>query len=84
MKNKHLLGIDDLNLSEIYEILNLAEDYVKINRGVPKKLTALKKFTQINVFFENSTRTLSSFELAGKKLGASSKHQYCKKFNVKR
>ena len=70
MKNKHLLGIDDLNLSEIHEILNLAEDYVKINRGVPKKLTALKKFTQINVFFENSTRTLSSFELAGKKLGA--------------
>ena len=70
MKNKHLLGIDDLNLSEIYEILNLAEDYVKINRGVPKKLTTLKKFTQINVFFENSTRTLSSFELAGKKLGA--------------
>jgi len=70
LKNKHLLGIDDLKLSEIHEILNLAEDYVKINRGVPKKLTALKKFTQINVFFENSTRTLSSFELAGKKLGA--------------
>lgn len=70
MKNKHLLEIDDLELADIHEIIELAERYVKINRGIQSEQKVLRKFTQINVFFENSTRTLSSFELAGKKLGA--------------
>jgi aspartate carbamoyltransferase catalytic subunit len=70
VKNKHLLEIDDLELADIHEIIELAERYVKINRGIQSEQKVLRKFTQINVFFENSTRTLSSFELAGKKLGA--------------
>ena len=70
MKKRHLLGIYDLELTEIHQILDLAEEYVKLNRGVGGEKKRLRTFTQINVFFENSTRTLSSFELAGKKLGA--------------
>ena len=70
MKKRHLLEFNDLELTEIREILDLAEEYVKLNRGIAGEKKCLRTFTQINVFFENSTRTLSSFELAGKKLGA--------------
>jgi len=67
---RHLLGIEPLHPTEITAILDLAEDYVTLNRSDQKHSDALKGLTQINMFFENSTRTQASFELAGKRLGA--------------
>ena len=67
---KHLLGIQDLKVSEIKHILNEAKQFIDLNRSKNKKLDILKGKTQINLFFEPSTRTQSSFELAGKRLGA--------------
>ena len=67
---KHLLGIQDLKVSEIKNILNEAKQFIDLNRSKNKKLDILKGKTQINLFFEPSTRTQSSFELAGKRLGA--------------
>ena len=55
---------------EILEILDCAEKYVKLNRETKKNSNILSGLTQINMFFENSTRTQASFELAGKRLGA--------------
>ena len=69
MQKKHLIQIDDLSRSEIEEILALAETYLELNKNKDEQERHLGSFTQINVFFENSTRTLASFELAGKKLG---------------
>lgn len=66
----HLLGIEGLKESEISLILDLADEYVEQNRRTNKKKDLLEGLTQINLFFENSTRTLMSFELAGKRLGA--------------
>jgi len=66
----HLLGIAGLTPPEITALLDLAEDAVDISRQVEKKKVILKGRTQINLFFEASTRTQSSFELAGKRLGA--------------
>ena len=54
----------------IVEILDLAEKYVQLTRSQNKRAESLKGLTQINMFFENSTRTQASFELAGKRLGA--------------
>ena len=68
--SKHLLGIQDLKVSEIKHILNEAKQFIDLNRSKNKKLDILKGKTQINLFFEPSTRTQSSFELAGKRLGA--------------
>ena len=67
---KHLLGIQDLKVAEIKHILNEAQQFIDLNRSKNKKLDILKGKTQINLFFEPSTRTQSSFELAGKRLGA--------------
>ena len=67
---RHLLGIEHLRPEEILTILDLADRYVDLNRRTVKKTDALAGMTQINMFFENSTRTQSSFELAGKRLGA--------------
>ena len=69
LQKKHLIHIDELSRSEIEEILALAETYLELNKNKDKQKHPLGSFTQINVFFENSTRTLASFELAGKKLG---------------
>ncbi len=55
---------------DIEALLDRAEDYVSLSRQVEKKTTALRGRTQINLFFEPSTRTQASFELAGKRLGA--------------
>ena len=66
----HLLGIEGLKEAEITGILNLADEYVEQNRRTNKKKDVLEGLTQINLFFENSTRTRMSFELAGKRLGA--------------
>ena len=68
--HRHLLGIDGLKADEINAILDLAEGYVEQNRADDKKRTVLRGRTIINLFFENSTRTRTSFELAGKRLGA--------------
>jgi len=68
--HRHLLGIEPLHPVEITTILDLAETYVALNRSGDKSGTVLKGLTQINMFFENSTRTQASFELAGKRLGA--------------
>ncbi|NHF73934.1 aspartate carbamoyltransferase catalytic subunit [Paracoccus xiamenensis] len=67
---RHLLGIEPLSPPEITSILDLADSYVDLNRRTIKHSDALSGMTQINMFFENSTRTQSSFELAGKRLGA--------------
>jgi len=67
---RHLLGIEGLNRLEILHLLDLAEEAVAVSRQVQKHKAALAGRTLINLFFENSTRTQSSFELAGKRLGA--------------
>ena len=67
---KHLLGIQNLSINEAKLILEEAKNFIKLNRSVSKKLDLLRGKTQINLFFEPSTRTQSSFELAGKRLGA--------------
>src|SRR6201747_628255 len=68
--HRHLLGIEGLSVADITGLLDLSEEYVELNRQVDKKRTSLRGRTQINLFFEASTRTQSSFELAGKRLGA--------------
>ncbi len=70
LSQNHLLGIEGLTLAEITGLLDLADKYVELSLRIDKKLDTLRGRTQINVFFENSTRTQSSFELAGKRLGA--------------
>ena len=70
LNKKHLLGIEGLSHAEISGLLDLGEEFVELNRQVEKKRTSLRGRTQINLFFEVSTRTQSSFELAGKRLGA--------------
>ncbi|MDG1155544.1 MAG: aspartate carbamoyltransferase catalytic subunit [Paracoccaceae bacterium] len=66
----HLLGIEGLEQSAIREILDKAEEYADLNLKTKKRVDVLSGLTQINMFFENSTRTQASFELAGKRLGA--------------
>lgn len=68
--HKHLLGIEGLSPLDIGALLELADSYVGQNRRANKKSDVLQGRTQINLFFEPSTRTQSSFELAGKRLGA--------------
>src|ERR1700726_3252632 len=68
--HRHLLGIEGLSAADITGLLDLSEEYVELNRQIDKKRTSLRGRTQINLFFEASTRTQSSFEIAGKRLGA--------------
>src|SRR5438132_9354236 len=68
--HRHLLGIRDLSPSDIVALLDEADAHIAFNRQIEKKSSALRGRTQINLFFEPSTRTQSSFELAGKRLGA--------------
>ena len=68
--HKHLLGISQLNQYDIENLLNRADAMVPISRQPKKTLPTLLGKTQINLFFENSTRTQASFEIAGKRLGA--------------
>ncbi|RCK69045.1 aspartate carbamoyltransferase catalytic subunit [Desertihabitans brevis] len=67
---KHLLSAADLSLDEITGILDLAEEMSQVQSRPVKKLPALRGRTVVNLFFEDSTRTRSSFELAGKWLSA--------------
>jgi len=67
---RHFLSILDLDPPDVASLLDLADGFVALNRQKAKKLDLLKGRTLINLFFEASTRTQSSFELAGKRLGA--------------
>lgn len=66
---RHLLSIEGLSRFDIEKLLDLADEYVETNRQADKKHAILRGRTLINMFFENSTRTRTSFELAGKRLG---------------
>jgi aspartate carbamoyltransferase catalytic subunit len=68
--HRHLLGIEGLAPEAIQFLLDLSDEYVELNRQIDKKRGTLRGRTQINLFFETSTRTSTSFELAGKRLGA--------------
>ncbi|MEQ8740770.1 MAG: aspartate carbamoyltransferase catalytic subunit, partial [Hoeflea sp.] len=68
--HRHLLGIKGLTEADIHYLLDKSDEAVKISRQREKKTSTLRGLTQINLFFENSTRTQASFELAGKRLGA--------------
>ncbi|MDX8504351.1 aspartate carbamoyltransferase catalytic subunit [Mesorhizobium captivum] len=68
--HRHLLGIRDLSPADIELLLDRADQAVAISRQSEKKTSTLRGRTQINLFYEASTRTQSSFELAGKRLGA--------------
>ena len=70
ISQKHLLGIQNLSVQDVNFILNEAKQFINLNKSKSKKLDVLRGKTQINLFFEPSTRTQSSFELAGKRLGA--------------
>ncbi|HUO03453.1 MAG TPA: aspartate carbamoyltransferase catalytic subunit [Rhizomicrobium sp.] len=70
LNTNHLLGIEGLSVAEATALLDLGESYVAQSRASDKKAAVLKGRTLINLFFEASTRTQSSFELAGKRLGA--------------
>lgn len=67
---RHLLGIEDLDVGMAQRILATAESFLEVNRRPMRKVPVLKGKTILNVFFENSTRTRTSFELAGKRMGA--------------
>jgi aspartate carbamoyltransferase catalytic subunit len=67
---KHLLGIKELSSAEIEEILDTAENFKEVINRPIKKVPSLRDVTIANVFFENSTRTRLSFELAEKRLSA--------------
>ena len=69
-RHRHLLGIEGLAAGEISEILDIAGRYVELNRRGGAKSSLLRGRTMVNLFFESSTRTRTSFELAGKRLGA--------------
>jgi aspartate carbamoyltransferase catalytic subunit len=67
---KHLLGLEDLSREEILAILDTAEEMDKISRRSKKKVPTLQGTVVFNLFFENSTRTRTSFSLAAKRLSA--------------
>ena len=69
-KHKHCLGIQDLSPAEITTVLQTAESFIEISTREVKKVPTLRGKTIINLFFEPSTRTRSSFELAAKRLSA--------------
>src|SRR6058998_2560463 len=67
---KHLLGIRELSAEQIVHLLDTAESFRDISRREIKKVPALRGRTVINLFFEASTRTRTSFEIAAKRLSA--------------
>lgn len=68
--HRHLLGIKGLSEPDIFYLLDKADEAVQLSLQQEKKTNTLRGLTQINLFFEASTRTQASFELAGKRLGA--------------
>jgi aspartate carbamoyltransferase catalytic subunit len=67
--HRHLLGIKGLSSADITAVLDIADSYVEQNRRADKRSAHLRGRTIVNLFFEDSTRTRTSFELAGKRLG---------------
>ena len=82
--HKHLLGIAGLAPHEILFLLDEAEQWVELNRQSHKRDNRLAGLTIINAFFENSTRTLLSFEIAGKRLGADVVNMHAAQSSVKK
>lgn len=82
--HRHLLGIAGLQPHEIVFLLDEAEQWVALNRSRAKHDDRLTGLTQINAFFENSTRTLLSFEIAGKRLGADVVNMHAAQSSVKK
>lgn len=82
--HRHLLGIAGLQPHEITTLLDEAEHWVALNRSAAKHDGRLRGLTQINAFFENSTRTLLSFEIAGKRLGADVVNMHAAQSSVKK
>jgi aspartate carbamoyltransferase catalytic subunit len=68
--HRHLLGIEGLSAAEIERLLDLADSYANLPKDDERARTLLRGRTVINLFFETSTRTSTSFELAAKRLGA--------------
>src|SRR3546814_14864460 len=81
--HRHLLGMENLQPWEIRFLLDEAEHWVAINRQSAKHDDRLAGLTQMNAFFENSTRTLLSFEVAGKRLGADVVNMHAAQSSVK-
>ncbi|ASR52732.1 aspartate carbamoyltransferase catalytic subunit [Blastomonas fulva] len=82
--HRHLLGIAGLQPWEIEFLLDEAEQWVDMNRQASKHDDRLAGLTLINAFFENSTRTLLSFEIAGKRLGADVVNMHAAQSSVKK
>jgi aspartate carbamoyltransferase catalytic subunit len=82
--HRDLLGIGALQTHEILFLLDEAEQWVALNRQAAKHTDALSGLTIINAFFENSTRTLLSFEIAGKRLGADVVNMHAAQSSVKK
>ncbi len=70
LKNRHLLGIEDLDVEDIVKILDTAVGFREVSERPIKKVPTLRGKSIISLFFEPSTRTRSSFELAAKRLSA--------------
>jgi aspartate carbamoyltransferase catalytic subunit len=68
--NRHLLSMDDLTAGDVARVLDTAESFREVGTRVIKKVPALRGRTVVNLFYENSTRTRISFELAAKRLSA--------------
>jgi len=83
-RHKDLIGIAPLAPWEIHYLLDEAEQWVALNRQPAKHADALAGLTIINAFFENSTRTLLSFEIAGKRLGADVVNMHAAQSSVKK
>jgi aspartate carbamoyltransferase catalytic subunit len=82
--HRDLLGIGQLARHEILYLLDQAQQWVALNRQSTKHVTLLEGLTIINAFFENSTRTLLSFEIAGKRLGADVVNMHAAQSSVKK
>ena len=68
--NRHLISIADLSREDIERVLERAESFAEVSGRAIKKVPTLRGRTVINLFYESSTRTSSSFELAAKRLSA--------------
>ncbi len=80
LSTKHLLGIKDLQLSDIELILSTATQFKEVLQRPIKKVPSLRDTTIVNLFYENSTRTRISFELAEKRLSADHVEFFCLRF----
>ncbi len=82
--HRHLLGIEALSPDDIRYIIDEAEQWIAFNRLPRKQDDRLAGLMQVNAFFENSTRTLLSFEIAGKRLGAQVVNMHVEQSSVKK